>query len=237
MPPTRDIIDEILENNPNLDTNEIHAKAWNRMQKYRRKFFRKQVDTFLDPVAIPRKAKQIIRKALLKSVTIDGVKYESFLVGIGRKMSQSIQPRSGKSAEYCGEIELVRNGLERDVHFAVRDERSDLTLFHPDIKTSDEIHRIEVKNMKIRERGVRGLSFDGDSLFGFFDQPGEFTIGELKVMEKELTKTGGYVYLPPDTLEIIEEDLDKDLSHILRMNTRFGSDMAEFVKTGEIPEN
>jgi hypothetical protein len=237
MPPTRDIIDEILRKNPNLDTNEIHAETWDKMQRYRRKYFKRQVDAFLDPIGISKKAKQVIRKALIKSVTIDGVRYESFMVGIGRKMSQSIQPRSGKSAEYCGEIELVRNGLERDVHFAVRDERSDLTLFHPDIETSDEIHRVEVKNMKIRERGVRGLSFDGDSLFGFFDQPGEFTIGELTVMEKELAETGGYVYLPPDTLEIIEEDLDKDLSYILRTNTRFGSDMAEFVQTGEIPEN
>ena len=85
--------------------------------------------------------------------------------------------------------------------------------------------------------GVRGLSFDGDSLFGFFDDPYEFTEGELKVMEKELDKTGGYVYLPPDTLEMIEEELDVDLSHILRVNTRFGSDMAQFVRTGEIPED
>jgi hypothetical protein len=237
MPPTTDIIDEILKKNPNLDVNEVHSKTWDKMQKYRRKYFKEQVDDFLDQLEISANVKQVVRKALLKPVTIDGVWYESFLVGIGRKMSQSIQPRSGKSAEYCGEIELVRNGLERDIHFAVRDERSDLTLFHPDVETADVIHRVEVKNMKIRERGVRGLSFDGDSLFGFFDQPGEFTIGELKVMEKELAKTGGFVYLPPDTLEIIEEELDKDLSHILRENIRFGSDMSEFVRTGKIPEN
>jgi hypothetical protein len=236
MPSTRNIIDEILKKNPNLDVNKIHSKAWERMQKYRSSYFKNQVGDFLDSLGVSESVKKIVGTALLKPVKIDGIKYENFIVGIGRRMSQSIQPRSGKSAEYCGEIELTRNGLERDVHFKVRDDRSDLTLYHPDIETANMFHRVEVKNMKIRERGVRGLSFDGDSLFGFFDEPEEFTAGELKEIEKALADTG-YVYLPPETLESIEEQLDKDLSHILRENTRFGSDMAEYVKTGEIPDN
>ncbi len=237
MPPTRDIIDEILRDNPKLDVNAIHARTWDKMKEYRSRYFKEQVDIFIDSLEISDEAKRIVRNALLEPVVIDDVEYESFLVGIGRKMSQSIQPRSGKSAEYCGEIELQRQGLERGVHFTVRNKRSDLTLYHPDLESPKATHRVEVKNMKIRERGVRGLSFDGDSLFGFFDEPGEFTEGELQVIERKLGQTGGYVYLPIGTLKSIEAKIDKDLNHILRENTRFGPDMAKFVQTGSIPRD
>lgn len=233
MPPTREIVNAVLIEDPDIDVNEIHSRTWDRMKKYRKAYFVEQIDAFLTPLRIPDKVRRIVRKALLKPTKINGVRYESFLVGIGRKMSQSIQPRSGKSAELCGEVSLAREELERNVHFAVRDKRSDLTLYHPDIDTAKKTHRVEVKNMKIRERGVRGLAFDGDSLFGFFDDPGEFTLGELRVIGDALEKTGGYVYLPPDTLEMIETPAE--LNHILRPNTRFGSDMAAFVRTGIIP--
>jgi hypothetical protein len=43
-------------------------------------------------------------------------------------------------------------------------------------------HRIEVKNVKIRERATRGLLFDGDSLFGFFDDESEFTESNVEKM-------------------------------------------------------
>ena len=235
MPATRTIMDDILAKNPNADINRLHSLTWERMQKYRRDYFAKQIDLFLEDIKIPDTAKKAVRKALIKPTIINGVEYENFLIGIGRKMSQSIQPRSGYSAEYCGQIALIQEGLEKDLHFSVRDKRSDLTLFHPDKDNQKKNHRVEVKNMKIRERGVRGLSFDGDSLFGFFDDPNEFTEGEMGVMEDALKETGGYIYMPPSTIEIIKSQVPKKLLHILRPNTQFGKDMAEFVNTGKIP--
>ncbi|MGY5873005.1 MAG: hypothetical protein RTV72_12220 [Candidatus Thorarchaeota archaeon] len=237
MPSTQVIFEEIVNNNPNADINEIHGLVWERMQRYVRDYFARRVDTFLEPLTINDAAKRIVKDALLQPVVVGGVRYENFLVESGRRMSQSIQPRSGKSAELCGELALNREGLEKDVHYAVRDGRSDLTLHYPNIEDSEEIHRVEVKNMKIRERGVRGLAFDGDSLFGFFDSPGEFTVGEIEVIEESLETTGGYVYMPLDTLNIVQTETLAEPSVRLRSNTRFGSDMAVFVNTGELPDS
>ncbi|MFW9889411.1 MAG: hypothetical protein ACFFER_14585, partial [Candidatus Thorarchaeota archaeon] len=193
-------------------------------------------DEFLEDLNITDSSKEKVRDALLAPITVNGKTYDNFMVEVGRRMSQSIQPRSGKSAELCAEIALEREGLKRDVHFTVRDERSDLTMHHPNIRKVEKTHRVEVKNLKIRERGVRGLVFDGDSLFGFFDDPGEFTAGNIDVMEKALGKTGGYVYLPPHTLEAITKERLVSPSKALRLNTRFGTDMASFVKSGAIPK-
>jgi len=237
MPSTRAIYEEIVNNNSNADINEIHSLVWERMQRYVRDYYTRRVDAFLEPLNVNDGAKNIVKDALLEPVVVDGVRYGNFIVESSRRMSQSIQPRSGKAAELCGELALNREGLEKDVHYAVRDGRSDLTLHYPDIENSEEIHRVEVKNMKMRERGVRGLAFDGDSLFGFFDSPGEFTTGEMDVIEDALETTGGYVYMPSYTLNEIQSQILTEPSVRLRPNTRFGSDMAEFVQTGEIPED
>jgi hypothetical protein len=37
-------------------------------------------------------------------------------------------------------------------------------VYYPDLRNQKSKHRVEVKNVKLRERGVRGLAFDGDSM-------------------------------------------------------------------------
>ncbi len=39
------------------------------------------------------------------------------------------------------------------------------------------------KNVSLRERVARGLAFDEDSLFGFFNQASEFTESNVRVIE------------------------------------------------------
>ncbi|NWF96941.1 MAG: hypothetical protein HXY34_12435 [Candidatus Thorarchaeota archaeon] len=234
MPSARTLLDEILSRNPDIDINALHSEMWASMKRHRKDYLREQVDAFLKTLRISESAKAIVREALLQPVTIDGVEYDSFIIGISRKISQSIQPLSGKSSELCAEVALSRAGLKRDVHYRVRDKRSDITLYHPTIQSSICVHRIEIKNLKIRERATRGLVFDGDSMFGFFDDPGEFTEGNIEELQKAVAKTGGYVYLPPETLSELRRRYE-DLPSFLRPNTRFGTDMASFVKSGTIP--
>ena len=88
---------------------------------------------------------------------------------------------------------------------------------------------MEVKNVKMRERAVRGLGFDGDSLFGFFNDANEFTDDTVKIIDKLCKKSGGFCYIPPTTLKKISTK-----SKFIRPNTLFGKDMAKFVKGGKI---
>jgi hypothetical protein len=90
-------------------------------------------------------------------------------------------------------------------------------------------HRIEVKNVKIRERATRGLLFDGDSLFGFFNDESEFTEPTVELIDNLCAKTGGYCYMPHATLNKIPHKAKR-----LRPNVAFAHDMLSFARTGKI---
>ncbi len=233
FPPTREIAEEILASDPNIDINELHSRIWKELRAHRQRYYGSRVDEFLQTIPIPDGARKKVRSALLRPVTVDGVEYSNFIEEVARRMSQSIQPRSGKSAEICAELALQRAGLKRGTHFTVRRNRTDITLHHPNVASCVMEHRVEVKNMKIRERGVRGLEFDGDTLFGFFDDPAEFTTDTIAVLQKKCTRSGGFVYMPPSTLRTVKLRHDQ-LPNIFRENVRFGLDMSHFVKTGRI---
>ena len=83
--------------------------------------------------------------------------------------------------------------------------------------------------MKIRERATRGLLFDGDSLFGFFDDESEFTESTVELIDDLCVKTGGYCYMPPATLNKISHKAKR-----LRANVVFAQDILSFVRTGKI---
>ncbi len=234
IPPTRQIARSILARDPNIDINELHYQIWAEMRAYRQRYYASRVDELLQTIPISERARSEVRRALLRPVTVDGVQYSNFIEEVARRMSQSIQPRSGKSAEICAELALEREGLQRDEHFAVRKSRTDLTLYHPNVHSCVKEHRVEVKNVKLRERAVRGLVFDGDTLFGFFNDPDEFTADTIAVLEEKCRQSGGAVYVPPTTLQAIEQEHGRLLG-IFRENTRFGPDMSHFVKTGKIP--
>jgi len=92
-----------------------------------------------------------------------------------------------------------------------------------------DIDRLHEKTFKLRERGTRGLAFDGDSMIGFFNQPSEFTESNIKVIDEHCKHTGGYCYVPEDTLRQIKHKTKR-----FRPNTEFARDMENFTKTGSI---
>ena len=95
------------------------------------------------------------------------------------------------------------------------------------IPSSAEI--VEEKNVKLRERGARGLAFNWDSMIGFFNQPSEFTASNVEVIEKHCKNTGGFCYVPPETLKKIKHKNSR-----FKSNTEFAKNMKKFVETGVV---
>ena len=145
------------------------------------------------------------------------------------RVRQSIQPLSGSIAELCINYELEKKDLKKGKDYDRRKNHTDFTIYY--VKDKTEIHRVEVKNIALRERGARGLKFDGDSLAGFFNQPEEFTEENIKVIDDNLTDTTGYCYLPITTLEYI---LSKGGERFKDIN-ELGKDMKYFSLNGVMP--
>lgn len=230
IPSAEDIFREALRSNSNLDVNSLHRKTFELMVEYRSKYYERRVDELLAELDLPKEIHQRVKDKLLKPIVVEGKEYSNFMEEVSRRVSQAFQPISGHLAELCAERELNRAGLVKGLHYTRRKERTDLIIYYPDMYSWKAKHRVEVKNVSLRERAVRGLAFDGDSLFGFFNQLREFTESNIKVLEGQCAKTGGYCYIPPDTLGQISHPTTR-----FRPNTRFGEDMAGFAKEGIIP--
>ncbi len=203
------------------------------MIQYRSKYYETRVNSILSELDLAPEIKEKIKGKLLEPITVEDKEYSNFMEEVSRRISQAFQPISGNLAELCAARELQRYGLREDLHYTrkkAKKTRTDLIVCHPSIIASKQSHRIEVKNVSLRERATRGLAFDGDSLFGFFNQPGEFTQSNVTVLEELCRKTGGYCYVPPSLIEEMEYRGER-----FRPNTLFGKDMAEFVKSGKLP--
>lgn len=233
IPSARDLVSEALQEDRNLDVNSLHRRTYDLMINYRSRYYESKVAAFLSRLSfldLNKDIKKRLKEEMLRPIAVGDKIYSNFMEEASRRISQSVQPISGKLAELSAQRELERVGLKKNVHYAIRKERTDLTVYHPNVSSAQVKHRIEVKNMKLRERGVRGLVFDGDSLFGFFNDPCEFTRGHIDEIESSCRKTNGYCYIPPSTLA--------ELSYIgtrIRPNTQLGRDMLAFVQNGRIP--
>lgn len=230
IPSAEELIKEALISNPDIDVNTLHARTFELMVKYRAKYYEKRVDEVLNELNLPEDIRVKIKNKLLEPITVNGREYSNFMEEVSRRVSQAFQPISGNIAELCVERELTRAGLKKNLHFTKRKERTDFIIYHPNVHECKIRHRVEVKNVSLRERGARGLAFDGDSLFGFFNQPNEFTESNVKVIEELCLKTKGYCYIPPETLKKIPYHTTR-----FKSNTLFGQDMAFFVKNGKLP--
>lgn len=233
IPSSRELIEEALEENLDIDVNALHTKTFELMINYRSKYYESKVDAFLSRLSlldVPMEIKKKLREEMLKPIAVGDKEYSNFMEEASRRISQTFQVISGNLAELCAQRELERVGLEKNVHFTVKKERTDIIVYHPNIRSSRTRHRIEVKNVKLRERGTRGLGFDGDSLFGFFNDPGEFSRGNVQVIDGFCQDRNGYSYIPHSTLRQMSYKGTR-----FRPNTQFGKDMLAFVKTGRIP--
>jgi len=233
IPASKELIEEALQSDPNLDVNRLHSKTFELMIYYRSTYYESKVDAFLSRLTlldIPIEIKRRLGEEMLRPIVVGEKEYSNFMEEASRRVSQTFQVISGTLAELCAQRELENVGLEENIHFTRRRERTDLIVYHPNIRSVQIRHRVEVKNVKLRERGTRGLGFDGDSLFGFFNAPNEFSRGNVEVIDDFCQDRNGYSYIPPSTLaQMIHK------GNRFRPNTQFGSDMLAFVQTGRIP--
>ncbi|MHA1579488.1 MAG: hypothetical protein ACTSUQ_07665 [Candidatus Freyarchaeota archaeon] len=219
-----------MEKNPNLDVNSLHNETFFLMVRYRSKYYERRVNEILSDLNLPKEIHSKVKKKLLEPVVVEDKQYSNFMEKVSRRVSQAFQPISGYLAELCAQRELERAGLKKDYHFTRRKERTDFLIYYPNSHSPVAKHRVEVKNVKLRERAARGLAFDGDSLFGFFNQLSEFTESIVKILEELCVERKGYCYIPPNILSKISYPTTR-----FRPNTQFGRDMANFARTGIIP--
>lgn len=233
IPSAKDLVQEAVKLKPSADVNQIHGLTYDLMMEYKKKYYKAKVDAFLsrmDLLDIPNEMKQRLREAMLEPVFAGGVKYANFMEEASRRVSQTFQVVSGNIAELCVERELMKVGLGEKVHYQKKVERTDFVVYSPSLENQRAKHRVEVKNVKLRERGTRGLAFDGDSMFGFFDSPSEFTQSNVEVIDSQCLSTRGYCYVPPSTINQMQYRGNR-----FRPNTQFGQDMLYFVKNGRLP--
>lgn len=234
FPSAKELIEEARNKNPKADINELHFLTFLLMKKYRDMYYRDKVDVFAERSSfknLPLKIKLTIKKELLKQVKGGDKLYTNFMEEAARRISQVFQVISGNLAELCVEKELIDAGLKEGINYTKKKERTDLILYHPRFKNYQKKHRVEVKNVKLRERGIRGFQFDGDSMIGFFDDSNEFTDTTIDLIDKHCKNTGGYCYVPPSLFNNLG---NKIKGKRFKSNREFVSDMEKFIKSGII---
>lgn len=232
IPSSTEIVQEAEIDNSKADLNKIHAKTFELIKKYRKDYYKNKVDDLLsreDLVDVSKDVRMKIEKELLKPIKVGDIEYSNFMEETSRRISQTFQVLSGNIAELCVERELIKAGLKLGINYNKKAERTDFIIFNPKIDGFKKRHRIEVKNVKLRERGTRGLAFDGDSMIGFFNQPSEFTASNVEIIEKHCKTTGGFCYVPPETLKKIKYKNSR-----FKSNIEFAKDMKRFVESGII---
>jgi len=230
FPSAAKIVEEAVRSNPSVDVNSIHERTYELMIRYRAGYYERKVDEFLAGIGLEPELRDRLKRKMLEPVVVGDIEYSNFMEEASRRVSQTFQVVSGNIAELCAEKELIRNGLKKDVHYRRKIKGTDIIVYFPDFGSHKAKHRVEVKNVKLRERATRGLAFDGDSLFGFFDDPAEFTESNVQIIDDSCRKTEGYCYLPPRTLERL-----KIVGARFRSNVSFGKDMLYFVQNGVLP--
>jgi hypothetical protein len=234
FPSAQQIIQEAKRQEPKADINQLHALTFNLMKKYRDRYYQDKVNEFIrrqSIVNLPKETKLKIKQELLKPIKGGDIWYSNFMEEASRRISQVFQPISGNLAELCVEKELIDMDLREKINYERKKERTDLIIYYPKLTDFQERHRVEVKNVKLRERGIRGFQFDGDSMIGFFDDPNEFTITTIDLINEHCKKTGGYCYVPPLIFKKLENKLK---TKKFKSNREFASDMKRFTKSGII---
>lgn len=224
FPSAQDLVDEALASKPS-DMNVLHLMTWKLMIKYRTNYYKERVDAFLRGTSLKGSELEEVRKKMLEPMTANGVEYSNFMEEASRRISQTFQVISGNLAELCVESELQKLGLKDGIDYVRKKGRTDFSFFYRKSKAAQ--HNLEVKNVKLRERGLRGLEFDGDSILGFFDSPEEFTEDTVKRIDAFCTSHKGYCYVPPNTLKAIKYKTTR-----FKSNLDAPKDMAMFVSTG-----
>lgn len=234
FPSAQQIVEEAIERNSEADINELHALTYDLIIEHREVYYLSKVrDLLLRPslIDLTEETKLKVKKELLRPIRVEDKLYSNFMEETSRRISQTFQVISGNLAELCVEKELIERGLRLGINYRRKKEHTDLIIYYPQFPNYSKKHRVEVKNVKLRERGTRGLKFDGDSMIGFFDEPSEFTDSNIEIISDHCEETGGYCYIPP----VLMEELDDRVSgKRFKSNNDFSADMKKFTETGVI---
>jgi hypothetical protein len=233
IPSAKDLVQEAIKLKPSANVNDVHGLTYDLMMEYKKKYYVRKVDDFLSRmnlIGMPIEQKKKLKNEMLKPLTANEVEYANFMEEASRRVSQTFQVISGNIAELCVERELTEIGLLENINYKKKIERTDFIIYSPNLTKARAKHRVEVKNVKLRERGTRGLAFDGDSMFGFFDSPSEFTQSNVVVIDKQCASTMGYCYVPPNTLTNMPYKGKR-----FKANTQFAKDIQYFVSNGKMP--
>ena len=160
VPSAESILREALRNNPDFDVNSLHSETFRLMIHFRTDYYERRVNEILSELNLPREMHDKVKSKLLEPIVVRGKEYSNFMEEVSRRVSQAFQPISGHLAELCAQRELERAGLRKDYHFTRRKERTDFIIYYPQIQSFRTRHRVEVKNVSLRERATRGLAFD-----------------------------------------------------------------------------
>lgn len=234
FPSAKEIIEEAKKKNPRADINQLHASTFQLMIKYKDIYYQEKVKDFLSRSSIthiPERIKLKIKEELLKPMMGGDINYSNFMEEASRRISQTFQVISGNLSELCIEEKLKEMGLKEKINYFKKVEHTDFVIYYPEWSNFLKKHRIEIKNVSLRERATRGLTFDGDSILGFFNDPSEFTTTNIDIIDSQCKKTGGYCYVPPVLLEQLK---DKVKNKRFKSNINLFSDIEKFIKTGSI---
>ena len=174
IPSAIEILKDAEKVNPKFDINQLHSKTFELMKKHRAIYYESRVNELLsrkDLVRIPNEIKLKIKKELLEPIIANENEYSNFMEEVSRRVSQTFKVISGNLAELCVERELNKIGLKLNLNYVKKKERTDFIVYHPNMNNPIKRHRIEGKNVKLRESGARVLALDGDRLVGSFYEP------------------------------------------------------------------
>jgi len=234
FPSSKEILQAAVKKKPNASINELHSITFEIMKHYRDLYYPLKVDNLLSRKTfsgLSNDLKKKIKQELLKPIKTSDKVYVNFMEESARRMSQTFQPISGNLAELCVEKFLIDCGLIKNKHYTRKQKRTDFIFYYPVLQNCLKKHRVEVKNVKLRERGIRGLSFDGDSLLGFFNQASEFSQNTIKLIDDYCKTKKGYCYVPPSILKSLSAKIKRKR---FKSNEDFADDMKRFVSKGFI---
>ena len=230
----KDIFEEALNLNPNDDINSLNNKAYGLIIKEKTKYYENKVESLLSETKMPEDVRKALKTHMLSPKTIKNKRYFNLLEEAVVPFGNSVKTTTGKIAELCVQTELKRRQLEESKHFSVKKGRGpDIIMYHPDRNTEKSRHRIEVKNINMRERAHRAWVESADSLIGFFQSDKEVE-GQLDILEEIAKSKKGYCYLPSETFKKLKKGGKLKSTTRIKPHGQFGQDMVRFNKTGKI---
>lgn len=232
FPSAKEIVEKAKSKNLKVNINQLHGLTYKLMMEYKDIYYRDKVADFFNRPSISELSSEVKNKIgseLLKPMKGGDIVYGNFMEEASRRISQTFQSISGNIAELCVENELLNAGLKIKINYERKKEHTDIIIYYPRMSNYTKKHRVEIKNVSLRERGTRGLGFDGDSMLGFFNDSTEFTDENIGLINNYCKKTSGYCYVPP---AIIKDLGIKIKGKRFKSNETFIIDIKNFIKTG-----